>query len=102
VGKAALDDPALAAKAGTVRDAALGDDGLDASGPQQAAVLLEVIAAVGQQPVGLLARPADLAGHRPRREVIKQRDQLRDVVAVAARQRDGQRDARRVDQKVVL
>ena len=102
VGETAFDDPALAAEAGTVRDAAPGDDGLDAPGPEQPPVLLEVIAAVGEQPVGLLTRPTDLAGHRPRREVVEQWDQLGDVVAVAARERDGQRDPGAVDQKVVL
>jgi hypothetical protein len=68
----------------------------------QAAVLGEVIAAVGQQPVGLLTRAADLAGHRPGGQVVEQRDELGDVVAVAAGQRDGQRDAGRVDEEVVL
>ena len=100
--EAALDDPALAPEAGAVRDAALSDDGLDAPGPEQPAVLGEVIAAVGQQPVGFLARPADLARHRPRGEIVQQRDELGDVVAVAAGQRDGQRDAGRIDQQMVL
>jgi len=35
-------------------------------------------------------------------QLVKQRDQLRDVVAVPAGQRDGQRNPGRVDQQVVL
>jgi hypothetical protein len=35
-------------------------------------------------------------------EVVQQRDELGDVVAVAAGQRDRQRDAGRVDQQMVL
>jgi hypothetical protein len=85
-----------------VRDSAFGDDGLDAPRPEQPAVLGEVIAAVGQQSIGRFARPADLAGHRPGGQVIQERDELGDVVALAARQRDGQRDAGRVDQQMVL
>src|SRR5688572_1348367 len=48
-GEGALDDPALAAQPGAVLDAAPGDHGLDAALPEQPAVLVEVIAAVGQQ-----------------------------------------------------
>jgi hypothetical protein len=102
VREAALDDPSLASEPGSVRDATLGDDRLDPPRPEQPAVLDEVIAAVGQHGVGFLARAADLAGHRPGGEVIEQRQQLGDVVAVAAGQRDGQRNAGRVDQQVVL
>lgn len=64
VGEASFDDPAVAAEPGAVGDAAAGDDGLDVASPQQAAVLVEVVAAVGQQQVGLLPRPPDLAGDR--------------------------------------
>jgi hypothetical protein len=102
VGKGAFDDPALASEAGAVRDAAFGDHGFDATGPEQASVLVEVIAAIGQDEVGLLARAAGLAGDRAGVQLIEQRDQLGDVVAVAARQRDVERDARGVDDQVVL
>lgn len=64
VGEAALDDPALDAQAGAVLDAAPRDDRLDPPGPQQAPVLVVVVAAIGQHDVGLLARPAGLAGDR--------------------------------------
>lgn len=57
-GEGALDDPSGFAQAGAVGDAASGDDGLDASLPQQAAVLVEVVASVGVQPPGLVAGPS--------------------------------------------
>jgi hypothetical protein len=102
VGKAALDHPALAPEPRAVGGAAAGDPVGDPPGPQDAPVLVVVIAAVGQDEVGLCPRPADLAGDRPGAKVIKQRHKLGDVVAVGAGQRDGQRDAGRIDQEVVL
>jgi hypothetical protein len=102
VREAALDDPALATQAGAVRCAAAGDHGLDPTGPQQPAVLVVVIAAIGEQQVGFLAWPADLPGDRPGVQIVEQRQQLGDVVAVGAGQRDGQRDAGRVDQQMMF
>jgi hypothetical protein len=61
-----------------------------------------VIAAVGDHEIGFLARPAALAGDRPAVEVVEQRQQLGDVVAVAARQGDRERDPGGVDEQVVL
>src|SRR3954447_26241940 len=61
-----------------------------------------VIAAIGDHDVGLLAWPTDLARDRPGVQILQQRDQLGDVVAVAAAQRDGQRDAGGVDEQVML
>jgi hypothetical protein len=46
--------------------------------------------------------PADLAGDRPGVQLLQQRDELRDVAAVIARQRDGERDSGRVNEQVVL
>lgn len=100
--EAALDDPAVSAQARAVRDAAAGDDGFDTAGPEQPPVLVVVIAAVGEHQVGFLAWPAGLAFDRPGVEVVEQRQQLGDVVAVAAGQRDGQRDAAGVDEQMVL
>lgn len=102
VREAAFDDPALAAEVGTVLDAALCDDGLDPARPEQPAVLVVVIAAIGEQSVGLAAWTAWLAGDRPGVEILEQRDQLRDVVAVAAGQRDRERDPAGIDKQVVL
>jgi hypothetical protein len=102
VSEAALHDPALSAEAGAVGCSAAGDHGRDPEGSQEPAVLVVVIATVGEEPVGFLAWPADLAGHGPAVEVFDQRDQLGDVVAVPASQPDRERDAARVDEQVVL
>jgi len=51
----ALDDPAARAKPGAVGAAAAGDDRLDVPRPQLPAVLVMVIAAVGDQRLGALA-----------------------------------------------
>ena len=79
-----------------------GDRGCDAERPQETAVLIEVIATIGQNTVWFLAWPAALAGDRPGVEIFDQRQQLRDVVAVAAGQCDGEWDAARVDQEMML
>jgi hypothetical protein len=102
VSEAALDDPALATEARAVLGLAPSDDRFDPALPEQAAVLVVVIAAVGDDEVGLLARATGLAGDGPGVQVVKQRDQLRDVVAVAAGQGDGERDPGGVDEQVVL
>jgi hypothetical protein len=99
-GEGALDDPAVAAESGAVRDLAAGDLGGDAALAEQPAVLVVVVAAVGGDPAGTLSWPPDLAAYR--RHPVEERDQLGDVVAVAAGQRPGERDAGGVDQEVVL
>lgn len=76
------------------------DQRLDAAGPQLAAVLLVVIAAVGEQPLGALAWAPRLAADRT--DGIDEREQLGDVVAMPAGQRDRERDAAAVGQQVVL
>ena len=63
--EAALDDPPLAAQAGAMPGSASGDYGRDPERPQELAVLVEVIATVGKNTVGFLARTAGLAGDRP-------------------------------------
>lgn len=95
---AAFDDPALGAEPGAVFGAALCDDGLDPAGPEQSAVFVVVIAAVGEEAVGLATRAAGLAGDRSGVQQFEQRDQLRDVVAVAASERDRERDPGRVNE----
>lgn len=52
-GEGALDDPAHLAQSGAVGDAASGDQRFDAPFPEQAAVLVEVVAPVGIQAPGL-------------------------------------------------
>lgn len=61
---------------------------------------LVVIAAVGVQVLGAAQWLAALAADR--RDGLDQRNQLGDIVAVAAGQRRGQRDAVRLDDHVVL
>lgn len=102
VSEAALDDPALAPEARPVGPTAASDHRCDPERSQQPAVLVVVIAPVGQQPVGLLARSSDLAGDRPAVQILKQRNQLGDVVAVATGEGDRKRDAAGVDEQVVL
>jgi hypothetical protein len=83
-----------------VGDAAAGDARGDAAFAEQSSVLVEVVAAVGEQ----LARRAP--GPPPQatdgRHGVEQRQQLGDVVAVPAGQRHGERDAVGVDHQVVL
>jgi hypothetical protein len=77
-----------------------GDQGLDAASPELAAVLVVVIATVGKQPIGAVARTADLAGDRC--DAVDQRQELGDVVAVPAGQGDRQRQSAGIGQQVVL
>ena len=95
-GEGALDDPAVAAEAGAVLGVAVCDLRFDASLAELAAVLVVVVAAVGGHLVGAAAWATDAAAHRRHR--VQQRDQLGDVVAVAARERPGERDSGRVDE----
>lgn len=80
--------------------AASGDHRLDAALPQQAAVLVEVVAPVGIQVPRLAARPSSQPPDR--RDRVEQRQQLGDIVAVAAGERDGERGSMPVDYQVVL
>ena len=82
VREGALDDPADSAEPAAVVCAAAGDHRSDSSGAEEPAVLVVVVAAVADQLLGPPARAPDTAGDR--RYPIEQRDQLRDVVAVAA------------------
>ena len=99
-GEGALDDPAVAAESGAVLGLAARDLRLDPAAPQLTPVLVVVVATVGSEPFGPSARAAYLAPHR--RHPFDERDQLGDVVAVAARERPGERDPGRVDQEMVL
>lgn len=99
-GEGALDDPADAAEAGAVLGIAACDLGAHASASQLAAVLVVVVAAVGEHTVGPFARPAGLAAHV--RDALDQRDKLGDVVAVAAGDAPRERDPGRVYEKVML
>jgi hypothetical protein len=61
-----------------------------------------VVAAVGKDKIGPGAGAADLASDRARGQIIEQRQKLGDLMAVAPRERDGQRDPAGIDQQVVL
>ena len=99
-GETAFDDPALFAQARAVGDTAAGDPWGDAAGAELAAVLVVVVAAVGEQlPRAAAGTPAQAAD---RRHGLDQRDQLGDVVAVTAGQGDGQGETAGVADQMVL
>jgi hypothetical protein len=77
-----------------------GDQGLDAASPELAAVLVEVIAPVGEQSIGAMSGPADPAGDRG--HTVDQGKELGDVVAIVAGEGDRQRQSAGVCQQVVL
>jgi hypothetical protein len=79
---------------------AAGDLGCDAALAELAAVAVVVVAAVGGDTLRPAARTTDTTAHR--RHSLDERDQLGNVVAVAARERPRERDPGRVDQDVVL
>jgi hypothetical protein len=99
-GEGALDDPAVAAESGAVLGLTAGDHRFDSPLPDEAAVLVVVVAAVGDQPLGTTSWAADAAADG--RHPVEQLEQLRDVVAVAAGERPGERDAAAVYEQVVL
>jgi hypothetical protein len=102
VADGALHDPALATKPGAVLGAAQSDHWDDPTSPELPAVLVVVIATVGQYSVGLSAWTPDAARDRRLAPRVDQRQQLRDIVAVAGADRDGQRYALAVGQSVGL
>ena len=94
VGEGTLDDPAGRAESGAVLGLLARDQRFDSSLAEQPAVFVVVVATIGDESVGPSAWPAWSASDRW--HTVKQRDQLGDVVAVAAGDRPGQRDPRRV------
>lgn len=99
-GEGAFDDPAVAAEPGAMLDPSASDLGDDAAAAQLAAVLVVVITTVGADPFGSPTRTAGFASDG--RDTVEQRQQLGDVVAVAARDRPGERDPGRVYEQVML
>ncbi len=63
-GEAAFDDPADLAQPGAVLDTAAGDARPDAALAQQSSVLVEVVAAVGEQLAGLASGPTAPSANR--------------------------------------
>ncbi len=99
-GEGVLDYPADLAQSGAVGGTASGDHGFDAAFPQQATVLVEVIAPVGVQPPRLAPRASPQAPDRGNR--VQQGQKLGDVVPISAGERDGERGSVPVDDQVVL
>ena len=98
----AFHDPTLTPETRPVLGAAAGDHRDDPAGAEMAAVLVVVIAAVRQDPVGLGARAADLPRDRSGTACVDQRQQLGNVVTVPGTDADRQRDAVAVGQGVGL
>jgi len=99
-GEAALDDPAVASEAGPVHGLATGDHGFDTAPPDEPAVLVVVVATIGEQPLGSASRPTDAAAHR--RHQVEQLEQLCDVITVATGERPCERDPAAIYEEVVL
>ncbi len=76
------------------------DHRLHTAAPQVAAVLVVVVAAVGDHLVRALARPAAFA--RNGTEAIDEREQLRHVVAISAGQLDAQWQLVKVHDQVMF
>jgi hypothetical protein len=63
-GKGTLDHPPGLPQAGAMGDTSPGDEWLDAALPQQAAVLVEVVAPIGEYPLGPVPRAAPQSAMR--------------------------------------
>src|SRR5215213_7892006 len=63
-GEGPFDDPAVTAEAGAVFGRSFRDQRLDAAPPDEATVLVVVVAAVGDDAVGSSPRSTDAAAHR--------------------------------------
>jgi hypothetical protein len=98
----AFHDPAFAAEAGAVLGAAACDHWHDPAGPQLPSVGVVVIAAIGENPVGLATRTTDLASNRRLTPQVDQRQKLGDIVAVTCAERNCQRNTLRIRQGVGL
>jgi hypothetical protein len=89
-GEGAFDDPAVTTEPGAMLGLAASDRWLDAALPEQATVLVVVVAAVGDQRPRSASWSADAAADV--RHSVEQLEQLGHVVAVAAGERPGERD----------
>jgi len=90
----------MTAKTRAVLGPAAGDLRGDAALAEQPPVFVVVVAPVGTEAIGPPTWPADPAAHR--RHPIDERDQLGDVMAVAAGDRPGERYPCCVYEKVML
>jgi hypothetical protein len=85
-----LDDPSLSAQAGAVFGVAACDQWPDAEFAYRSPVLVVVVSAVREDHVGASAGRPHLPPHR--RHGFQQRDELGDVVAVTAGERERERE----------
>jgi hypothetical protein len=99
-GEGAFDDPAVAAEPGAVLGLTARDHRLHAAAPDEPAVLVVVVAAVSDQRPGSASWTTDATADG--RHTVEQVKQLGDVVAVAARERPGERRTATVYEQVVL
>ncbi len=98
--EAPLDHPPVGAQSGAMPGSTAGDGGNDAAFADLVAVDVVVVAAVGEERVGLAAGTADAAADR--RDRVGQGQELGDVVAVTAGQQDGERGAVPVGDQMML
>ncbi len=89
-GEGAFDDPAVTAEPRAVLGLSSRDHWFDPALPDEAAVLVVVVASVGDQCPRPASGPAGSAADG--RHAVEQLEQLGNVVAVAARERPGERD----------
>src|SRR6266700_5986925 len=99
-GEGALDDPTITPEPGAVIGLVSRDQRCDSALADEPAVLVVVVAAIGDDTVGTPPGSADAAAYR--RHPVEQRKQLGDVVAVTAGERPGQRDAAAVYEEMLL
>src|SRR6266852_2675431 len=90
-GECSFADPAVAAETGAVGCLASCDYGSDPAGAECVAVCFRVVAAVGEQQTRPASWPSD--GAADRRDRLNEREQLRDVMCVGAREQAGERCA---------
>lgn len=83
-----------------MRGAAPGDFRDDATGPQEPGVLAEVLVSVGVEALRLV--PGTAAPAPNVRNRVQKRDELGDIVPIAAGKRDGERGAVAVDDHMAL
>ena len=99
-GERALDDPSVASEPGAVVGLAARDDRFDAALPDESAVLVVVVATVGEQRLRSSARPAGASADGW--YAVEQFQQLGDVVSVRAGERPGERQTAAVYEEMVL
>ncbi len=95
-----LNHPPLFPEAGALRAFGFCDLGLDLALAQLPVVAVRPIGTVGEQLLWSFARTTEFAAHRW--DLVDERDQLGDVVAVGGGQRDRQRDSFAAGDQMVL